>query len=612
MTKPLARQLKGVLVFAAAALLVLLLAFFTRGFSESVGDARVVGRYAALPLFGARALTQLSVTWNGLTLRFSPASSPALTGYQTVSAGIDIILAGDARLRVTSGQDAGGSLSIIAVLPTSAGSGAASAAGAPIQIPFLLAGAPALSDGGSALSWTRDGRSYLLSLPKGARADLGTHLLTLPQDAAAGVLRLETKGIEAVAAKAEVSPRIASKQAKLPDEKAMPTIEQVQTASRGFADAAWAGWSQSRLVAASTFSEAIGIGLCAESIARGAWQQIFPLWTDALARQAARDPSVPAATATSPYAGNIRDWARARGAKAAAETARVRDQMARSDPAALSTPGTAALIISRGDAPLVQALTAYLARADALASDTSSALGLLEAILDAGSFAAAAKPEDAAGLARAARQVIDRTLLAAVRATDAGVFLESRTAGRSDLGESLRCGALLMRAGQALSYPLAAAIGRGLLLAPLALAGDAGFLPATVSIASGRVSGPEGSLAPEAVYALLPLDRRVPHEIPLARQLGQGAWLWTAAALISVEGTASEARLVLSYPAGIPHHLAIGGVGPFTQVKLHGIAWRTDPMYSKYSDGWAYDAVTQTLFIKLTGRADQEEIDIRY
>jgi hypothetical protein len=318
MTKPLARQRKNVLVFAAAALLLLLPAFFTRGFSQSVGDARVVGRYAAVPLFGARSLTQLSVTWNGLTLRFSAASSPALRGYETTGAGIDIILAGDARLRVSAGQDAGGSLSIAAVPPTSAGSGTAGtagAAGAPIQMPFLLVGAPALSDGGSALSWTRDGRSYLLSLPKGARADLGTRLLTLPQDTAAGALRMETQGIPALSAKAEAPPRIASKiaskQAKLPDEKAMPTFEQVQTASIGFADAAWAGWSRSRLDGASPFSEAIGIGLCAESIARGAWQQIFPLWADALARQAARDPSTPAAPATSPYAGNIREGARA-------------------------------------------------------------------------------------------------------------------------------------------------------------------------------------------------------------------------------------------------------------------------------------------------------------
>jgi len=58
----------------------------------------------------------------------------------------------------------------------------------------------------------------------------------------------------------------------------------------------------------------------------------------------------------------------------------------------------------------------------------------------------------------------------------------------------------------------------------------------------------QGTLAPESVYSLLPLDRRVPREVPLSRQLGAGTWIWTAARIVSVEGSAAEARLVLAYP----------------------------------------------------------------
>jgi hypothetical protein len=114
------------------------------------------------------------------------------------------------------------------------------------------------------------------------------------------------------------------------------------------------------------------------------------------------------------------------------------------------------------------------------------------------------------------------------------------------------------------------------------------------------------------VYALLSFDRRVPREISLSRQWGAGSWIWTSARLVSAAGSSAESRLLLAYPVGIPHHLAIQGVGPFAQIRLHGIAWRTDPAYAKYSDGWAYDSVSRTLFLKLTGRTEQEEIDIRY
>ena len=61
---------------------------------------------------------------------------------------------------------------------------------------------------------------------------------------------------------------------------------------------------------------------------------------------------------------------------------------------------------------------------------------------------------------------------------------------------------------------------------------------------------------------------------------------------------------------GIPFHAIIRGIAPFTLLKLHGIPWHSDPSYFKYSDGWTYDPKTRTLALKITGRADQETIDI--
>ena len=122
----------------------------------------------------------------------------------------------------------------------------------------------------------------------------------------------------------------------------------------------------------------------------------------------------------------------------------------------------------------------------------------------------------------------------------------------------------------------------------------------------------EGALGPETVYVFLPLDRRTPREVPLTRQIGPGAWIWTSATIVTAQSNASQTTLILGYPAGISHNVVIKGMRPFTLVRLHGTAWHTDPTYYKYSAGWSYDSTTGTFFLKITGKTDQEEIDIVY
>jgi hypothetical protein len=71
-------------------------------------------------------------------------------------------------------------------------------------------------------------------------------------------------------------------------------------------------------------------------------------------------------------------------------------------------------------------------------------------------------------------------------------------------------------------------------------------------------------------------------------------------------------RLLLGYPAGVPHYFVIQGVGPFAEVRIHGIPWHADPAFARYSDGWAYDAAAHLFSGKLTGRTSREEIDILF
>ena len=93
-------------------------------------------------------------------------------------------------------------------------------------------------------------------------------------------------------------------------------------------------------------------------------------------------------------------------------------------------------------------------------------------------------------------------------------------------------------------------------------------------------------------------------------QLGPGSWVWTSARVAAATGTTAGSSFTFAYPVGIPFNVIIRGVGPFTLLKLHGIPWHSDPSYFKYSDGWTYDPKARILYLKVTGRSDQETIDI--
>jgi hypothetical protein len=596
------------LVYGGVVLILLLLALFARGFSRDVGDGRVAGRYSLFPLLQSHTPEELTLTWNGLALRFSRSMTPALRGFEPARAGTDIVFEGDIRLRLSPGADTGGSITFSST-PAPAGTAPPS-----LVVPFTVAGVLEDPPAGAALAWKRAGRTYLLTLPQAARTDMTAGTITLPLAGPAwsGVLRVEGVAAAARTAAAEV-PAQAS---RLPDEASMPSEDRLQVALAAYADAAYRGWTMSRYLAADArwqladgspgFSEDIGVGLLAESIARGTWQQAFPLWSDALALQQRRAPQAALELTTSAYVGGVRDFVKSLDGRTVQQLEQVRAQLERSDNRLLLTPGLVTLLADHSDPDLLQKAGAFLAGRTPSGMDVPTVTGLVEALLD---YAQVVRWDDT--LVRLLKDAINRRILPAVRATNAGVFLETDS-GRSDLQRSVICGTLLLRAGTLIDSSLAGAVGRGLIASGLSLADDKGILPATLVLSGGRISSRSGFLLPESIYPMLPLARFVPSETPLAAQLGPGSWVWTSARLATAAASASAAALVFSYPAGVPYHLVLRGIRPFAQLKLHGIPWHSDPSYFKYSDGWAYDAGSETLFMKVTGKSDREEIDISW
>jgi hypothetical protein len=388
-------------------------------------------------------------------------------------------------------------------------------------------------------------------------------------------------------------------------------------ALRRFADAAWAGWNGPRRVGAGMswklpggaagYDERIALAVLAESISRGAYLELRPRAGEALAQAIGASPRPGLTLASTAYVGNLREYTRRRAADGARETERIGGLLARSDPSLLVTEGLLPTVLAHGQFDLVQDIHAFALQREARELPLPAVLGTLECLLDYRDLVE--KTEASAARCRA---IVETRLFPSIRRTEGGIFLAAAAQGPAETALSVRCGALLLRAGQALDFEASAAVGRSLLVSALALADDSGMLPARVSFASDRITEREGELAPEAVYALLPLGTPLARETPLYGSLGPRSWILSASPAPRVEAAPGSAKLTLPFTVGLPHYAVIQGIAGFSQLTLHGIPWRPAPDYAQYSDGYFYDAREQALYLKLTGRVENEEILVTY
>ncbi|HTP60343.1 MAG TPA: hypothetical protein VMM82_15580, partial [Spirochaetia bacterium] len=402
--------------------------------------------------------------------------------------------------------------------------------------------------------------------------------------------------------------------ARLPDEKSLPSQDQLAASLSRWSDAAYAGWSSARYSAADRtwkmpdgrqgFAEDIGAGLLAEALARGNFTAAVQQWTDALNNQLAT-AAAGLSFVNCVYAGRVKDFAAA--SAAAAQMERLKSLAAREDPSLATVPGVLLFALDRGGPSFAKSTLSALRSLDQAKLTAAQLLGVLESLEDYATYAG----DDADVLSDARTLITNRILPLLVTSREGGVFLSDQ-GGTIDVKQSVRCGSLLVRASALLSSSQFGALGRALIVSALSFSETNGFLPGTLTVSSGHATAQAGTIGPESVYALLPLGRHLPHEVPLFQLMGPGCRVWTAADLASAVQADGEIRLVFAYPAGIPQYLVFQGVRPFKQMRLHGIPWHSDSTYAKYSDGWDYDAATRTLFMKITGKQDKEEVDFTF
>jgi hypothetical protein len=146
----------------------------------------------------------------------------------------------------------------------------------------------------------------------------------------------------------------------------------------------------------------------------------------------------------------------------------------------------------------------------------------------------------------------------------------------------------------------------------LSRADENGVLPEKITFSRERASLGEGALPPEDVYSLFQDDAFTPRVINMSNDPQKEVWIYTASRSISSQLTDQFMDVKVRFPRGQIHHLIIKGVEPFDRVFLHNIRWKSDPRFQRYSDGWVYDAVNKTLFVKLKHRVEEETIRIQF
>jgi hypothetical protein len=588
---------------------VLVIGFFVfmqfrarEGFQENLGALELRGSYSK-PLGGGRRIRDLTVSCDGVRLRFpggrlqlsdpGPARSRRLRVLSYSLSGRSVELACSEDLRLLFSQTGPTTVELRPVIP-------AALQGLRVLSLTLsmgeekaerVRGIPLLRLNG------KPGLRYV-ALPAGSDFDLRTGRLEVNlQDAATqGLVSFERVD----PARDEPYVYWFSRRGPLADEA------RYRQALKPFLDDAYGYWNQ-RIVGTPedpAIAQELGACLLSEAALRGDYRRLLPAVAAAV-RARVGSGAVLLATA---YVGYLQDFQAASAKQAASRIDQVTEAVRRSDPAVLDAPGLLRLIVNRGPFSLAEEVLRLADAVDRSSAPLSRLVSLLEVYTEAAGLIG--QP-----FAQKASDLIDASLLPAVMQTGEGLFLAQsggESEGRVEIRDSARAGRLFLRAAELTSRPSLALVGRSLLLAVLSLADAEGFVPARGGILSGGFRPLEGQLPPEALYGYLAEKRYLPEEYSLYGQLSPGAWLYTAALPLRIKTGAGQYRFSFGFPAGGSHYFLLQGIPPMKSVMLHEILWKSDPEYSRYSDGWVYDPEGQTLFGKLTQRLPEEDLVINY
>jgi len=578
-------------------------------FAEKVGSLSVSGVYAKT-LGGARRMRHLELRFHDLRMEFSP-SSRVIAGFgaggekelspNTLSQfpdGFELSLSDGLILRLTVQGALGERVVVTPMIPPQL-QGMSS-----LSLPFGSA------DGGFAAVkgiplLAHNGPSGLIyaSLTSGSRIDMEKGRFILSTGTAAGSTAIV---LERVLEQTDPYLYWFSREFELVDEQRFAA--KVESYLNG-AYQYWNGVFASNPGSQALIGE-LGISLISEAIERGEYRRTLAVLSRNLRQLRAENADNPALYNSAAYLGNLPSFLAARQQSATEEIQRITGLIKAADFSVFSTPRLLRFILNHAPFSLAEEVLRLADSVQLETADVGTLIHLVNIYLEALEYLDVAEASSAR-----MSEIIDRFILPAIVKIPRGLFLSISSTGQlweADMYDSVLMGDALIRAGGALSRDSYAAIGRTLIYSALDLADTEGFLPSRIQIQNGKAEPTGDSISPQAIYDLLPGSDYTPKEVPLYPYLYPGAWIWTASRVEEVKIDDAQYRFVFSFPVGDTHYLLVQGIRPLTSMIMHGIPWKSDLEYFRYTDGWAYDEATQTLYVKLTHRLETEELVLNY
>jgi hypothetical protein len=208
-------------------------------------------------------------------------------------------------------------------------------------------------------------------------------------------------------------------------------------------------------------------------------------------------------------------------------------------------------------------------------------------------------------------QLVDKGILPRIFWLGDGLYIFT-AGGKADIRSTLFTGYILTRTAKTSSDDRYMAIGRKMILSSLRLNDESGILPEEVTFNGNEITEKSGIITPEEIYTWIRENPYYPRRVSLSREIDRNSWVWTSTPKMKVQHSPSETFMTFDFPRGDVHHFVLKGIRPFQEIHMHGIRWSTDRRFQYYSDGWAYDENTRTLYFKVTHRNETETIRIIY
>jgi len=578
-------------------------------FAEKVGSLSVSGVYAKT-LGGAQRMRHLEVQFHDLRMEFSPSSN-AIAGFgatrekklslESLSQfpdGFELALTDELSLRFTVEGVAGDRVVITPIIPPQL-QGMRT-----LSLPFSsIDGAFAAVKGIPVLVQSGPGGTIYASLRSGSQIDTekGRFILDTEAEGTGNSIILERVFEQA-------DPYLYWFSRDFPlvgQERFAAKVESYLNGAYRY----WSGVFVSNPGSRALIGE-LGISLISEAIKRGEYRRTLAVLSRNLRQLLAENADNPELYNSAAYLGNLSSFLAARQDSAAQEIQRITGLITAADLAVFETPRLLRFILNHAPFSLAEEVLRLADSVQLETADVATLIHLVNTYLEAVEYLDVAEATSAR-----ISEIIDRFILPTIAKTPQGLFLSISSTGQvseADIYESVLTGNTLIKAGSALSRGSYAAIGRTLIYSALDLADTEGFLPSRVRIQNGKVEPAGDTISPQSIYDFLPGSDYTPKEYPLYAYLYPGSWVWTVSRIMEVKIDDAQYRFVFSFPVGDTHYLLIQGIRPLSSMIMHGIPWKPDPEYFRYTDGWSYDEATQTLYVKLTHRLESEELVLNY